>query len=81
MAINKSKQQEIVLLNPLFPRLFIARLKCDQKTLNYGQVNKNTQIKTTPATHCSVSSNSFHRQIIQKAVHQITDPENKKCSH
>ena len=32
-------------------------------------------------SHCSVSSNSFHGQITQKAVHQITDPENKKCSH
>ena len=32
-------------------------------------------------THCFVSSNSFHGQITQKAVHQITDPENKKCSH
>ena len=31
--------------------------------------------------HCFVSSNSFHGQITQKAVHQITDPENKKCSH
>ena len=31
--------------------------------------------------HCSVSSNSFHGQITQKAVHQIGDPENKKCSH
>ena len=29
-------------------------------------------------THCFVSSNSFHGQITQKAVHQITDPENKK---
>ena len=27
-------------------------------------------------THCSVSSNSFHGQITQKAVHQISDPEN-----
>ena len=32
-------------------------------------------------THCFVSSNSFHEQITQKAVHQITDSENKKCSH
>ena len=32
-------------------------------------------------THCSVSSNSVHKQITQKSVHQITDPENKKCSH
>ena len=31
--------------------------------------------------HCFVSSNSFHGQITQKAVHQISDPENKKCSH
>ena len=31
--------------------------------------------------HCFVSSNSFHGQITQKAVHQITDSENKKCSH
>ena len=31
--------------------------------------------------HCSVSSNSFHGQITQKAVHQISDPENKICSH
>ena len=34
--------------------------------------------KTAP--HCSVSSNSFHGQITQKGVHQISDPENKKCS-
>ena len=32
-------------------------------------------------THCFVSSNSFHGQIIQKAVHQLSDPENKKNSH
>ena len=31
--------------------------------------------------HCFGSSKSFHWQITQKAVHQITDPENKKCSH
>ena len=36
---------------------------------------------TQEIAHCSVSSNSFHGQITQKAVHQITDPENKKCSH
>ena len=29
-------------------------------------------------SHCFVSSNSFHGQITQKAVHQITDLENKK---
>ena len=31
-------------------------------------------------THCSFSSNSFHGQITHKAVHQLSDPENKKCS-
>ena len=31
--------------------------------------------------HTAVSSNSFHGQIIQKAVHQLSDQENKKCSH
>ena len=31
-------------------------------------------------SHCSFSSNSFHGQIIQKAVQQVSDPENKKGS-
>ena len=43
-----------------------------------------TNNKKTPSfvgnqtSHCSFSSNSFHGQITQKAVYQITDPENKK---
>ena len=34
----------------------------------------------TNDSHCSLSSNSFHGQITQKAVHQLSDQENKKCS-
>ena len=62
--------------------------------LSYNPFNKEMQTCLKPisirnmylynqkySTHCSVSSNSFHGQITQKAVHQITDPENKKCSH
>ena len=33
-----------------------------------------------PIPHCFVSSNSFHGQITQKAVHQITDSENKNVA-
>ena len=45
------------------------------------QANKMPMEYLPTAAHCSVSSNSFHGQITQKAVHQISDPENKKCSH
>ena len=31
----------------------------------------------TLSAHCSFSSNSFHGQITQKAVHQLSDPEKK----
>ena len=34
--------------------------------------------ENVPPSHCFVSSNSFHGQITQKAVHQLSDPENKK---
>jgi hypothetical protein len=30
--------------------------------------------------HCAFSSNLFHRQIVQIAILQLSDPENKKCS-
>ena len=40
------------------------------------KIHNNLNIPTI--SHCSVSSNSFHGQITQKAVHQITGPENKK---
>jgi hypothetical protein len=52
----------------------------------WRQINKCYSFKEVTffvpsVAHCFVSSNSFHGQITQKAVHQITDPENKKCSH
>ena len=31
-------------------------------------------------THCTFSSNLFHRQITQKDINQLSDPENKKFS-
>ena len=31
-------------------------------------------------THCAFSSNLFHGQIVQIAILQLSDPENKKCS-
>ena len=37
-------------------------------------------IQTQGAAHCSVSSNSFHGQITQKAVHQISDPDTKNVA-
>ena len=43
---------------------------CEDSINTHGQV-----------THYSVSSNSFHGQITHKAVHQISDPEKKTCSH
>ena len=48
--------------------------------LNIGGGRNSSSLLQSRA-HCSFSSNSFHGQITQKAVHQISDPENKKCSH
>ena len=31
-------------------------------------------------SHCTFSSNLFHRQIVQKHVNQLRHPENNKCS-
>ena len=31
-------------------------------------------------SHCAFSSNLFHGQIPQKAIHKLSDTENKKCS-
>ena len=45
-------------------------------TSNNQTCNKNTSF----STHCAFSSNSFNGQITKKAIHQLSDPENKKCS-
>ena len=50
---------------------------CDElQTLADGIVSKFTET----GIHCAFSSSLFHGQIAQIAIHQLRDPESKKCS-
>ena len=64
----------------LEPNLGQIRPKLAQNT-NWTRVPILIVETTDYRPHCSVSLYLFHGQITQKAVHQLSDPENKKCSH
>ena len=74
--MNQIKSKQIcvneIILPHFMAKIFITfsiQLTSAQK---WGYANVSMYV-----AHCFVSSNSFHRQITQKAVHQITDPEKK----
>jgi hypothetical protein len=48
---------------------------------NFGVFNPKNELKiSVPVAHCAFSSNLFHGQIVQIAILQLSDSENKKCS-
>ena len=74
---RQSKHQKS-LLNP---RCCGAKAHIRPATLTAAAaVGTTVPAKACHHSHCSLSSNSFHGQITQKAVHQLSDQENKKIS-
>ena len=72
----------------LFPKRYFLKSFFRPKILkndsSVRRCRKKTQIKLhkrfSPHSHCAFSLNLFHQQIVQIAILQLGDSENKKCS-